>query len=948
MKKFKSIIKAFSVLTLLALVSCSDIDIQKNKDGTVNGNNGSNNGTVNVAENEGFSYVKISAGFSGRTVEPGISLSDLTDFVLTGSWVNGSERTENETVYTWQNYEAFQKDNYIPIKNGMWTFKLSAKKGNSVYSGVTDETEVRLYWQDAIHFTLKRTYEPEDGTGTMNLTLGWSGAYAECKQPSKVVVTIKKDNAAQDPVSEETVTNITNPLVITKELNRGTYRLNAAFYTNDGEREIELINWPEIVTIASDHTSSAEQYVYFDEVREINWNLCDGTWKEGAVIPLKYSQKKGVTLPDTSSIEREGYFFYGWNLGVSGEHTDKIEPGRRDNPTVYAEWGRLNPKPESNGIVVDMILPENTYEVLLFRSEKESGERSCIWSYNGDSNSPLDTTLLSVTDYFTEEGKTYTYDITLSYVDGSPTTNQYYTNSDPDKWVTAVNETRIPKVTYIPDGITADIMNDTLVLDETQIEYEYFDDMEGFTKKARIWYETEEYSMEPIEFKDKSFKSFIESCGWQNKIVKPSYISLIYVSDDKTKTYGLPEDESFNSKFPSFRVSATKDHTIIAIEPKPEGFEFTVNVPAGTKQVKFYEYYDSSDYFCTIGDGKTSLSDTDTTVKVLNSYRLPSTGNSTHYWLRYIDSDSEEVYGDSSAWIITPEGTERKTVELNSVPDASFDENKNCLILNEKPELSSESDNPQNWGIEFEYNYEGYYTIKAEYSGGAAITTPLLFTPDADAVHKEFNSDNGEYTFYRRTPKLKVYEGQNVIFYFVQSAESIPYSLTMHKKYTVTFDSDGAGSIASQSVNRNAYASVPSPEPQKEGFIFGGWFLTGSDTPYNFEETPVTDNITLKAKWLVDEPPAYSVSVTVVKNEMPMEYTIDEETGKIDFKFERFAGIYLDGECINSEEWYDWSFNYRELPKGFYVLEFIQPNDAGIIPGNVWEAYSFTLHIEVE
>ena len=63
--------------------------------------------------------------------------------------------------------------------------------------------------------------------------------------------------------------------------------------------------------------------------------------------------------------------------------------------------------------------------------------------------------------------------------------------------------------------------------------------------------------------------------------------------------------------------------------------------------------------------------------------------------------------------------------------------------------------------------------------------------------------------------------------------------------HTVTFNTDGADAIASQTVVDGETVEIP-VVPTKEGFTFAGWYL--DDAPYNFE-TPVTTDITLTAKW---------------------------------------------------------------------------------------------------
>ena len=74
--------------------------------------------------------------------------------------------------------------------------------------------------------------------------------------------------------------------------------------------------------------------------------------------------------------------------------------------------------------------------------------------------------------------------------------------------------------------------------------------------------------------------------------------------------------------------------------------------------------------------------------------------------------------------------------------------------------------------------------------------------------------------------------------------------------YTVSFDSNGGSSVATQSATYNTAASKPA-DPSKTGFTFAGWF-TDKDgkNAYDFS-SKVTGDITLYAKWNIN---SYTVS----------------------------------------------------------------------------------------
>ncbi|MBO4629368.1 MAG: InlB B-repeat-containing protein [Treponema sp.] len=63
--------------------------------------------------------------------------------------------------------------------------------------------------------------------------------------------------------------------------------------------------------------------------------------------------------------------------------------------------------------------------------------------------------------------------------------------------------------------------------------------------------------------------------------------------------------------------------------------------------------------------------------------------------------------------------------------------------------------------------------------------------------------------------------------------------------YTVSFDTDGAGDIASQKVAEGKVAAKPD-DPAKTGYTFGGWY--NGETAFDFA-TAITADTNLKAKW---------------------------------------------------------------------------------------------------
>ena len=89
----------------------------------------------------------------------------------------------------------------------------------------------------------------------------------------------------------------------------------------------------------------------------------------------------------------------------------------------------------------------------------------------------------------------------------------------------------------------------------------------------------------------------------------------------------------------------------------------------------------------------------------------------------------------------------------------------------------------------------------------------------------------------------------------ITAATTVNVSFTKNG-YTVTFDAKGGTPVpAAQTVKYKEKASVPSPEPTKEGHTFDGWYNKAGDSPWNFAVNEVTQNTELYAKWRINTYP---------------------------------------------------------------------------------------------
>ena len=106
--------------------------------------------------------------------------------------------------------------------------------------------------------------------------------------------------------------------------------------------------------------------------------------------------------------------------------------------------------------------------------------------------------------------------------------------------------------------------------------------------------------------------------------------------------------------------------------------------------------------------------------------------------------------------------------------------------------------------------------------------------------------------------------------------------------YTVTFNSDGGSSVASQTVESGNKATKPN-NPTKSGYTFKEWQLNGKAYDFN---SAVTSNITLKAVWEAEETKVYTFNYKLVEQDL-----IDQ--GSISISKEVYLYVYENGSKVN-------------------------------------------------
>lgn len=144
------------------------------------------------------------------------------------------------------------------------------------------------------------------------------------------------------------------------------------------------------------------------------------------------------------------------------------------------------------------------------------------------------------------------------------------------------------------------------------------------------------------------------------------------------------------------------------------------------------------------------------------------------------------------------------------------------------------------------------YTITYVLNGGSLNGNPDLTYTIEESVTLASPADRTGYTFggwytseeFDEDSKVTQIENGstgNKVFYAKWDPES----------YTVTFNTNGGSAVDDQTIEYNGTATKPE-QPTRTGYTFVGWYKDGTETPFDFS-TPITENLTLTAKWKATE-----------------------------------------------------------------------------------------------
>ena len=253
----------------------------------------------------------------------------------------------------------------------------------------------------------------------------------------------------------------------------------------------------------------------------------------------------------------------------------------------------------------------------------------------------------------------------------------------------------------------------------------------------------------------------------------------------------------------------------------------------------------------------------------------------TVQWRLYATSEADEKIGNNvlnHVWAadpVTPGTDDVCEIAHNWV--VTFDPNGGTPVpLAQEVEYGHTATKPVEPTLKG-YTFDGWYLDGEEepFDFGTTITSDITLTAkwEINKYTVTFDSYGGskvdpqvvEYGLYAQEPEEPTLKGftfaywylddENEAYDFENTPVTADITLTAKweiNKYTVTFDSYGGSKVDPQVVEYGLYAQEPE-EPTLKGFTFAYWYLDDENEAYDFENTPVTADITLTAKWNINK-----------------------------------------------------------------------------------------------
>lgn len=192
------------------------------------------------------------------------------------------------------------------------------------------------------------------------------------------------------------------------------------------------------------------------------------------------------------------------------------------------------------------------------------------------------------------------------------------------------------------------------------------------------------------------------------------------------------------------------------------------------------------------------------------------------------------------------------------------------------------------------------YTVSFDSNGGSDVDSQQV--EYKDTVSQPDNPTLDGYTFQGWTLDGDPYDFNTPVTSSITLKALWSKNTPVAKKHTVTFDSGEGSKVDSQTVKEGDPVSKPD-NPTREGYTFNGWLLGGD--PYDFT-TPVTKDVTLKAKWEKTKVESYTVAFNSAEGSEVASQTVEQGKTAVKPDDPTREGYDFQGWLLNGQA-YDWN-----------------------------------------
>lgn len=154
------------------------------------------------------------------------------------------------------------------------------------------------------------------------------------------------------------------------------------------------------------------------------------------------------------------------------------------------------------------------------------------------------------------------------------------------------------------------------------------------------------------------------------------------------------------------------------------------------------------------------------------------------------------------------------------------------------------------------------YTVSFDMNGGTGSLDPIHVNSGACTI-PQFTPQRTGYDFLgwntNKNATTATYHAGDIY----KGGEATLYAIWKVRTYVVSFDSAGAGTYDSITVNHGATINLPIPK--KLGFLFGGWYSSNNELVTN--STAIVSNLSLTARWSEPTRMTLPESLTEIEDE---------------------------------------------------------------------------------